>query len=84
MLEKMQKVLIVGSKNDSRYYFLIMMQRGKKIAKTTLKVAIIGATIGGVLGYGYLQYINSSIGPLNINYDNAMMYYKDRFKMTDF
>ena len=59
------------------------MQNFKKIAKTGLKVATISTISISALSYGYLQYINSILGPINIQYDEAISYYKDKHKMTD-
>lgn len=35
--------------------------------KTALKIVAIGGLSGTILGYGYLQYISSVIGPISLN-----------------
>ena len=55
----------------------------KKLVKTGLKILAVSSISASVLGYGYLQYINSILGPTNIQYDDAISYYKDKHKMSD-
>lgn len=58
----------------------------KKIFKsiaTGLKVVGVSAITLSTLGYGYLQYVNSIMGPINIQKDEAISFYKSNHKMTD-
>ena len=59
------------------------MHRLKRFFKIGFKVAAIGGLSGSILGYGYLQYVNSILGPINMNYDEAVNYYKSKYEMTD-
>ena len=59
------------------------MHRFKRFFKTGLKVAGIGAVSSAVFGYGYLQYVNSKLGPITLDYDEAMTYYKQKHEMSD-
>ena len=52
------------------------MHRFKRIFKTGIKVASIAGGTGTVLGFGYLQYVNNVLGPINIEHDEAITYYK--------
>ena len=42
------------------------MHRVKRFLKTGLKLAAISGVSATVLGYGYLQYINTVLGPINL------------------
>lgn len=59
------------------------MNRFGKYIKSAFKVLFISGVTISTASYGYLQYVNSIIGPLNINQDEAIAYYKKQFKYEE-
>lgn len=59
------------------------MNKAFSLFKTGFKFASITLGIGSLCGFGYLQYVNSIIGPVDIEKDNALSFYKEHHKMTD-
>lgn len=61
------------------YYYITNYRPMRRIAKQLIPVLKYGsfavATVAG-LGYCYLQYINSQIGPINWNKDQIVPAYK--------
>lgn len=55
-----------------------MNRFGKYIKRGIKGFLITGVTVSAA-SYGYLQYVNSIIGPLNINKEEAIAYYKKKF-----
>lgn len=58
------------------------MQRFTRHLKTGLKVVAVSTGTVSILGFSYLQYINYKLGPINLNYEKATSYYKDKYQMT--
>ena len=52
------------------------MRRVVKHLKLGLKMAAVSSVAGSALGYAYLQYVNSIIGPIDLDYDRATNYYR--------
>ena len=54
-----------------------------RLLKKGLKITI--GTFFGITGFSlaYLQYINSQIGPLNLEKDAAIKHYKEKMNMND-
>ena len=61
------------------YYYITIYQLMRRIAKQLIPVlkysSFAVVTVAG-LGYCYLQYINSQIGPINWNKDQIVPVYK--------
>lgn len=55
---------------------LMFLRRGIKMITTS-------ALTLTVLSYGYLQYINSIIGPLHVDKQNAIEFYKTHHQMPE-
>ena len=59
------------------------MSKAFSLFKSGLKYASITLGFGSMIGFGYLQYVNSILGPVDIDKTNALFFYKDHHKMTD-
>ena len=59
------------------------MHRFKKLFMTGLKISTITIATTSVASFGYLQYINTVLGPIDLRYDEAISFYKDKYKMSD-
>jgi hypothetical protein len=52
------------------------MSKFYRLIKRGLQLTTISVTFGSIGGYAYLQYINSILGPIDIDKENAMAFYK--------
>jgi hypothetical protein len=52
------------------------MRKVMNIAKKSLKVAAYSTLGFSITGFAYLQYINSIIGPISVEKDEAISYYQ--------
>jgi len=59
------------------------MRRFAKLFVPALKIGVISVATVSTLGFAYLQYINSIIGPINWNKDEIVAAYKDRFVCSE-
>lgn len=59
------------------------MSKTFSLFKSGLKYASITFGFGSIIGFGYLQYVNSILGPVDIDKSDALSFYKNHHKMTD-
>jgi hypothetical protein len=59
------------------------MRKVMNIAKKSLKVAAYSTLGFSITGFAYLQYINSIIGPISVEKDEAISYYQSEMKMSE-
>lgn len=59
------------------------MNKAFSLFKTGLKYVSITLGFGSLCGFGYLQYVNSILGPVDIDKNDALSFYKEHHKMTD-
>ena len=59
------------------------MNKAFSLFKTGLKYTSITLGFGSLFGFGYLQYVNSILGPVDIDKADALSFYKEHHKMTD-
>jgi len=57
--------------------YLFLMNKALNFVKKSLKYCLFGSTVLTIGGYGYLQYINTLLGPINIDKQTALDYYKE-------
>jgi len=55
----------------------------KQYLKLVFKVTTIGSISASVLGYTYLQYINSVLGPISLNKEEAINFYQERYNYSE-
>ena len=53
------------------------MNKALNFFKKGLKYSLLGGSAITVGCYGYLQYVNSILGPIKIDKQNALDYYKE-------
>lgn len=53
------------------------------LARTGLKYTFYCTTAISISAYAYLQYVNSQLGPIRIDKDNALNFYKEHHKMGE-
>jgi hypothetical protein len=58
------------------------MKRGLKYLKTGAKIFALGFGASTTMGYVYLQYVNSQIGPIDLDHDEAINFYKVKYQLT--
>jgi hypothetical protein len=51
--------------------------------KMVFKVTTIGSLSATVFGYAYLQYINSVIGSISLNKEEAIAFYKEKYQYSE-
>jgi hypothetical protein len=62
---------------------VILMNKTFRLLKQGLKYSFYCSTALAVSGYAYLQYVNSVLGPISIDKQNALDFYKDYHKMDE-
>lgn len=55
----------------------LLMNKALNFFKKVLKYSLLGGSAITVGCYGYLQYVNSILGPIKIDKQNALDYYKE-------
>ena len=59
------------------------MRRFFSTLKKGLAIASVTCLAAGTIGFAYLQYISSIIGPINVNKVDALKHYKTELKLSD-
>lgn len=52
-------------------------------AGKSMMVLSVASAAAGTLGFAYLQHVNSIIGPINVNKDDALQHYKKNLHLSD-
>ncbi len=58
------------------------MRKALNIIKKSFKIAVYSTVGFSITGFAYLQYVNSIIGTISIDKNEAVSYYKTDMKMT--
>ena len=59
------------------------MRKAINILKKSLKIAAYSTVGFSITGFAYLQYVNSIIGPISIDKNDAVSFYKKDMNMSE-